>query len=120
MRNFEVKSSNHHTLWTRSEYNGDPVTKRLRDQKLLHVTMADSYHTDLHRCIEPLRPSNREVALRALHHIRSLPKAYTSLDAVKSMEEFMWDNDEVLAEQLGRQMQYLELGVLALRRSVIL
>lgn len=82
--------------------------------------MADSYHTDLHRYIEPVRRPEREVALRALQHVRSLPKAYTSLDAVKSIEEFMWDNDSVLAEQLGRQMEYLQMGVLALKRSVIL
>lgn len=115
-----VKSSNHHTLWTRSDWNGDPITKRLRDSKLMQVTMADSYHTDLHRYIQPVRRPEREVALLALQRVRALPKAYTSLDAVKDMEEFMWDNDEVLAENLNKQMEYLEMGTLALKRSVIL
>lgn len=82
--------------------------------------MADSYHTDLHRYIQPVRHPEREVALLALQRVRSLPKAYTSLDAVKDMEEFMWDNDEVIAENLNKQMEYLEMGTLALRRTLII
>lgn len=115
----ERRESLHHTYWTKNDYNRDPVTRRLRNDSRTHVVLADWVHTELHREIEPVGRPITEVGRIALQHLNDAPDYTNKVDYTRDMSAFMYQYDEMLAQNLHDQLPFLILGTKALRRRIL-
>lgn len=111
----------HHHFWTRSNWTERKVNKLIRDHPLSKSEMVVGIHNELHRYVEPVQaPVTREMGERVLWLIRDMPSYYTPIDASKSLREELYDTDaEYIAEQLNRQIPFLELSARALKQTII-
>jgi len=121
-----VTENIHHIYFDRKSWNGQTLSRTIRNLEVSKVLMPIEDHNDLHHNTHAMGIPSAYVARLALDRITSRNRRYSALDVVRDSEDYLrsigenyYDDATDIADRLLEQIPFIQVGVDSLKRRFI-